>query len=579
MRRTLTTIVLSMAVALSAQTPPQTPARDTRLEAATTPAPTGTGTLGGIVVAADSSRPLRNATVVVIGALTGVIRVTATDADGRFVVPNLPADRYLVGASKLPFVGAVAGAKRPARPGTAIALANGEKNLNVVVRLSAAAAISGVITDEKGQPATNVIVSAQQWKQQGSDRVLVSPPGVQSTPTDDRGRYRVFGLPPGEYVVSAFRNAPAGSRTLSEAEVDAALRGGTVPVVPMTQATERYASVFFPGTARSPDATPVAVDSGDERLNIDFVVRPVRIARVDGVVTTSDGQPPAQAMVQFTTTVMGTSVRIMPDGRFTAPNLIPGTYTVLAQTVGAQPLQFASTRIEIEGADLSGLELTLRPPLDFAGQLVFNGTSLAPALANRRVPVRNLSGAAGADPTVSPTSATGAFQVTRVLPGKYLIGGPLFFGATNDSVTWSLESVVVDGRDMTDLAVDVTAEQPPKNVVVTYGDRWQQVSGKLRLSSGAAATDYVIVIFPADSAYWLPQSRRVLTTRPSTDGAYAFGGPGPVSLPAGNYLLAAVTDIGRDEQYDPAFLNALKSAAIPVTLAAGERKTQDLAIR
>jgi hypothetical protein len=40
-----------------------------------------------------------------------------------------------------------------------------------------------------------------------------------------------------------------------------------------------------------------------------------------------------------------------------------------------------------------------------------------------------------------------------------------------------------------------------------------------------------------------------------------------------------VTDIDRDEQFDPAFLSALIPAATPVTLAAAEKKTIDVRIR
>ncbi len=50
-------------------------------------------------------------------------------------------------------------------------------------------------------------------------------------------------------------------------------------------------------------------------------------------------------------------------------------------------------------------------------------------------------------------------------------------------------------------------------------------------------------------------------------------------MPPGNYLIAAVTDIERGEQFDPAYLAALSQQAVPVTLAAGERKTQDLMIK
>jgi len=65
----------------------------------------------------------------------------------------------------------------------------------------------------------------------------------------------------------------------------------------------------------------------------------------------------------------------------------------------------------------------------------------------------------------------------------------------------------------------------------------------------------------------------------ATPHQFTFGGPGPASLPPGNYLIAAVTDIERGEQFSVPFLTALAAQSIPLTLAAGERKTQDLAIK
>ena len=133
--------------------------------------------------------------------------------------------------------------------------------------------------------------------------------------------------------------------------------------------------------------------------------------------------------------------------------------------------------------------------------------------------------------------------------------------------------------DVTDLAFDIAADRAPKDVVVTYGDEWQELSGRLLLSTGSAATDYVVVLFPADKMYWLPASRRIAIAKPGTDGHFVFGGRGPVSIPAGDYRLAAVADLDRDEQYDPAFLTSLVSASIPVAVQRGERKVQDLRIR
>jgi hypothetical protein len=82
-----------------------------------------------------------------------------------------------------------------------------------------------------------------------------------------------------------------------------------------------------------------------------------------------------------------------------------------------------------------------------------------------------------------------------------------------------------------------------------------------------------------NDAYWLYGSRRIVTSAPATDGRFTIGGPGAALLPAGEYYLAAVTDVSKDEQYDPAFLQTIIPAAIKVTLAPGARQTQDLRVR
>ena len=120
----------------------------------------------GTVVADPSGTPIRLAYVVLIGAGTGLLKVTSSDSTGKFSFTKLPADRYTVGASKLPYLGAVAGARRPARPGVPVVLANGASVTDVAIRLPMSAAISGVIYDERGQPAPGVNVSLQQRKVQ-----------------------------------------------------------------------------------------------------------------------------------------------------------------------------------------------------------------------------------------------------------------------------------------------------------------------------------------------------------------------------------------------------------------------------
>ena len=70
-----------------------------------------------------------------------------------------------------------------------------------------------------------------------------------------------------------------------------------------------------------------------------------------------------------------------------------------------------------------------------------------------------------------------------------------------------------------------------------------------------------------------PSSRRILTTRPDLDGHFTFTG-----LPAGDYMLAAVTDLEPGQQFDPEFLSDLSGASVPVTVMEGGEQVRDIRI-
>ncbi len=105
------------------------------------------------------------------------------------------------------------------------------------------------------------------------------------------------------------------------------------------------------------------------------------------------------------------------------------------------------------------------------------------------------------------------------------------------------------------------------------------MTGRLANAAGAPVTNYTIVIFPVNRAYWMQGSRRILTAHPGTDGTFTLSGPGPTTLPPGDYLLAAVTELDRDEQFDPSLLATLMAGAVPVSLRPGERKVQNLSVK
>jgi hypothetical protein len=81
------------------------------------------------------------------------------------------------------------------------------------------------------------------------------------------------------------------------------------------------------------------------------------------------------------------------------------------------------------------------------------------------------------------------------------------------------------------------------------------------------------VVFATDRAAWFAGSRRVVEAHVASDGQFTIQG-----LPAGEYYIAALTDVNATELSDPVFLEAVVPSALRLTLADGEQKVQDLTL-
>ncbi|MEO7134723.1 MAG: carboxypeptidase-like regulatory domain-containing protein, partial [Vicinamibacterales bacterium] len=204
--------------------------RPARAQPVRADAPRGTAILRGQVIAADNGTPIRRAQVRVASLEARESRVAATDAQGRFEIKELPAGRYTMSASKGGFVALQYGQRRPSESGTPIELADGQTLDKIAIALPRGSVLGGRITDEFGEPVANASVTAWRYGYAGGARRLTpAGPNARDT-TDDQGHFRLFGLSPGDYYVSA------------------SLRGNGPEVTDPTGELSGYASTYFPGT-------------------------------------------------------------------------------------------------------------------------------------------------------------------------------------------------------------------------------------------------------------------------------------------------------------------------------------------
>jgi hypothetical protein len=566
-------------------------------------------TLGGVVTTDDGRTPVRRALVVVTAAgAPRAGRYTATDDRGAFQMDALPPGHYIVAVSKPPFVPAYYGAKVVgSTQGTPIALAGGEKRTDLSIALTRGGAITGLVLDGAGQPIANTTVRAQRVSgETGGPRAVVGVVGplVGTATTDERGQYRAFGLVPGDYVVSALPRQTFGATNEIHAVTDVELQWATralsgggaggpeAGTPPQVGPAVAFSTVFYPDAVDVANAQVVTVAAGQERSGVDMHMRLIATSRVTGHIVEPSGQPASGATVtllpastsgdagmlaaQQMVGLLGTTglARSAADGAFTLNGVEPGHYIAIARTAAgrgqaAGPPLSAMQTIDVNGQDVAGLVLTLAPGKSVSGHFVFDAQRLTrpqdPAKVSLQLVV---SGTVGSSVIASlPIASDGAFTLSGVMPGRYRVVASL--------PSWSLRSAVLGGKDIADAPFELGADDAPSDLVVTFTDRPAQIHGVLLDGAGKPASDLSVVLFSVDRDTWYQNSRRLRApVRPASDGSFAF-----TDLPPGEYCLAALTEFQPNEWFTPAFLAQVAPAAVHVTVAEGESKTQDLRLK
>jgi uncharacterized protein (DUF2141 family) len=656
-----------------------TPARD----ATTTPQQPATGSaeISGTVTLAGGSAPIRRAQVSLSAQAIRNQRTIVTDDKGHFAFTSLPTGRYSLSASKPGYVTTTYGAKKAGRPGTPIQLADGQKFDRATILMPKGSVLTGIVVDEANEPTPGTQVRAYRYVMRTGEKSLQQD---GSASTDDRGVYRIYGLQPGDYLVSATPRSLNLSdvRQSVMAQVDQLLQqaqalnatdpqggggaggggrggaqgagnpgrgaGGGRGQALIDQAnqlqqqlaqqekeqTVGYAPVYYPGTTNPATAAPITLNVGEEHGGVDLQLLQVPTAIVAGSVASPDGRLPQGVLIMLrpmmtpgSPTVPNLSdqaanARVLADGTFSFSNVAPGQYTVSARatiretdpTQAIQPnapngrgrgafggpggrgpgvissVLWASADVTVNGQNITGLALALAAGMSVSGRVEFRGGSLPPPTDLTRVRVtlssqdpqtqQPLGGGMG----LATVDASGNFTIAGVPPGRYVLranapagggvgglGGTSSTAPTGTTGSWSLKSSTVDGRDSLDFPFVVKPGVDVTGALLSFVDHNQTLKGTLQDATGRPTADYTIIVFAADKTYWTPQSRRIASARPGTDGSYTTFG-----LPPGDYRITAVVDVEQGEWFDPDFLTQLLPASIPVSIAEGETKTQDL---
>jgi hypothetical protein len=360
-----------------------------------------TGSINGRVVGEDGA-PVVGAHITAVSGRGGMYdsRGSATGPDGSFKIESLAVAPYTIavrvpGSFDASYLEYERGARVFYRPGD-----------NVSIRVVRGGVITGRVTDARGEPAAGVRVNLVRV------RTLEGTPvrrinrfmGSLERMTDDRGVYRTYGLLPGVYVVSAGGRFATGS-------------GGVI-------AHTDEAPTFYPSVPRDA-TTEVTVHAGEEVGAVDIRLRSERGHAVSGTVAgVTDAAHAEQATIINIISADSTEYagqiyiynRAETEG-FSLDGLTDGDYDLVAEryvtTKGWARIGASSRRVQIRGADVTGLKITFAPLASLSGRILFEAP---PAPVETKAPAAVAKPAATDEAkasTVEEAKASGAKDACR----------------------------------------------------------------------------------------------------------------------------------------------------------------------
>ena len=433
--------LLAITICFAAQAQQPLPA-DERTEE------TKTGAISGRVVN-DNGQPLANARVFVraVGSSAQGSNTT-TDAEGSFHVNGLDSALYTVSASVPAFV-------PPPRDAEEIQPPYYRVGDSVTLVLIKGAVITGTVTNSSGEAVVNVRVRAYLIRDASGQQPRFGVLRFPERNTDDRGSYRLYGLSPGTYVISA-----GGSGNFSGFSMTA---------------YDSDMPTYAPSSTRD-TAAEITVRAGEEMNSVDIRYRGEAGRVVSGTASGPTGPGPYSSF-SVTLTAISNGTAQGSSSSFQAPNsrgfafygVTDGDYNLTAQSSIATGEVAASEPrgIKVKGADVTGIELTTKPLGSIVGRVTLE-SSPAPECKDKRRPLfaetivtmqrnekdsSNQPGFLRFLGTQANPDKDGVFALRNLVPGQYNFGARFF------AKYWYLRSISLPPSNSVGNAKALSPEQ------------------------------------------------------------------------------------------------------------------------
>jgi protocatechuate 3,4-dioxygenase beta subunit len=448
------------------------------LWAQTKPSAAGTASIAGVVTLRGA--PRRNVAV----SLTPIksdgswdsreAQRMKTDGGGRFQFRSLKAGNYVVAALAPGYV--IPGGDDIVNRGKPVALAEGKSLDDLRLELLRGAVIAGRVTDTSGDPVAEEPITLWRLNERNSP-VIFELSGMPSAPaTDDRGVYRLYGLPAGRYQVS----------------VGQVQREGVVVTLPNRRTF--YTITFHPDATNALQAKVIEVGEGDEATGIDINIGRIRKTQelFGRVVDAETDQPmPGKAVGYFRfagnpIAVSGFATperRTDDDGAFHLSGLLPGKHSLFV--LRSREDEHYSEPVEVEVGDetVTGVEIRMRRGASIGGLVMVEGANdptaprqveqvslnLLPVSPLRRAPIPG-------EPI--RVNSDGRFMAKGLEPGTHRV---LVYGASSRPTL--LRAVWSGGSHPDEITLQPGEQATDVRIVIAYGAA--TIRGQLNFTGGS----------------------------------------------------------------------------------------------
>jgi protocatechuate 3,4-dioxygenase beta subunit len=510
--------------------------------------------ISGTVVKLAGSEPLRKTKMSLqsVDDRTHSIAVV-TDAGGHFEFRGLDPGHYRLRANRVGYVTSEYGQRKPDDPGAVLTLRPGQEMNDLQFRLIPSAVIAGRILDEDGEPLPGVNVSAMREVYAKGKRSLSTSSSVE---TNDLGEYRLYGLAPGRFFVSAA--LPHWNRFGS---VDSNEDSAVEP--------QGYAKMYYPGTPEATRASSFTVKAGEEITSVEILMRQLLVYRIRGRVFNQITHKPGT----------GTNIILTPktqnhewdvsypqvnvgkqDGSFEIPEVTPNSYTLTAFWFDEGKVYSTSLPIDVGNADVEGVAVTIAPGININGQILWEGK---PSLEKNEL-------------TVMPVPA----DLDLVFSGRTRVSQGNFF--TLKDVGDGTYRAMVDGQSKDCYIKDIryagssaledgftVTRGTAASLDITISCHGALVQGTVSDADGLPAVGVWAVLVPNDPR----RSQHGLYKTQTTDqyGHFVVKGIAP-----GDYRLFSWDEVEEGAWEDAEFLKPFEEKGEKVTVEESDSKTVNL---